>query len=81
MKHEYLATQPDLPLPDERRPSMRNSPVMDSEEMSDWLNRMAERGWEFVGYGQKWWSNRGTPQDWWIFRRAASTGGGKEPKP
>lgn len=72
---EYLTTQPDLPPPDQRRASMRNSPMMDAEEMTDWLNWMAGRGWEFVGYGQKWWANHPTPQDWWIFRRPAKATG------
>jgi hypothetical protein len=66
--YEYLATEPDLPPPDERRPHMRSSPMMDSDEMTAWLNRMAGRGWEFVGYGQKQWNGR-APQEWWIFRR------------
>lgn len=52
---------------------MRSSPMMDSEEMTDWLNGMADRGWEFVSYGQKWWVNHSTPQDWWIFRRPKSS--------
>jgi len=70
VKFEYLATRPMLPPADQRRPSMRQSPMMDSEEMTDWLNYMASQGWEFVGYGQKWWHGQDTPQDWWVFRRA-----------
>lgn len=73
MRYEYLATTPFLPPPDERRPSMRDSPMMDAEEMTDWLNTMAERGWEFVGYGQKQWVNR-TPQEWWVFRKPMKRG-------
>jgi hypothetical protein len=68
MRYEYLATAPDLPPPDERRPSMRNSPMMSDEEMTAWFNRMDELGWEFVGYGQKQWNSR-TPQEWWVFRK------------
>lgn len=58
----YLATQPDLP------PGAK-SPMMDARQMTQWLNDMAKRGWEFVGYGQKWWYTVPTPQDWWIFRK------------
>lgn len=68
MRYEYLATQPDLPPPNERRPSMRQSPMMDSEEMTIWLNKMDAAGWEFVGYGQKPWRDAHV-QDWWIFRK------------
>ncbi len=59
--YKYLATTPDLP-PD------ATSPFMDSRMMTDWLNNMAEDGWEFAGYGQKQWNLR-SPQEWWIFRR------------
>lgn len=59
---EYDVTQPMLP-PD------ATSPVMDHRQMADWLNRQAEDGWEFAGYGQKRWHNGEMVQDWWIFRR------------
>jgi hypothetical protein len=62
MQYEYLATQPDLP-------PGATSPRMDDRQMTDWLNALAARGWEFVGYGQKWWHNTDTPQDWWVFRK------------
>ena len=61
-RYEYLATQPDLPLD-------ATSPMMDSRQMTAWLNRMGDAGWEFVGYSQAWWHGRDVPQDWWIFRR------------
>ena len=67
MKYEYLATSPELPLG-------ATSPVMNSSEMTDWLNYMAKHGWEFVGYGQKWWHNSNIPQDWWIFRKQKGEG-------
>lgn len=67
MNYEYLATQPDLP------PSA-TSPLMDAQQMTDWLNAKSAQGWEFVGYGQKWWHGRETPQDWWIFKRPAKRG-------
>lgn len=62
MNYEYKATNPSLP-PD------ATSPVMDSAQMTQWLNEMASEGWEFVGYGQKWWHDQDIPQGWWIFRR------------
>lgn len=62
MKYEYLATRPDLP-PD------ATSPVMDSRQMTDWLNAKAEQGWEFVSYGATHWHGRDIPQEWWVFRR------------
>lgn len=58
---EYDVTTPMLP-PD------ATSPVMDYDQMTEWLNRRAEHGWEFVSHGQTNWAN-GTVQDWWIFRR------------
>jgi len=63
--YEYKCTQPDLP-------SNAKSPVMDSRQMTDWLNDMASKGWHFVGYGQKQWSS-GFVQDWWVFRREKQT--------
>lgn len=66
----WKATQPDLPPPDQRRPSQRNSPKMDDEEMSYWLQLQADHGWEFVGFGQKKWANSDAPQEWWIFKRS-----------
>lgn len=62
VSYEYRCTQPALP-PDVK------SPIMDSRQMDAWMNSMASRGWEFVGYGQKWWVGQDTPQDWWVFRR------------
>jgi len=62
--YEYKCTQPDLP-PDAK------SPIMDSRQMTDWLNEQASRGWHFVSYGQKHWTN-GTIQDWWVMRREVS---------
>lgn len=61
-KYEYWVTQPMLP-------SNAPSPIMDSQQMTDWLNLMDEHGWEFVGYGQKWWHDKDIPQEWWIFRK------------
>jgi hypothetical protein len=66
--YRYLCTQPDLPPAGERRPYMRQTPMMDADEMTDWLDKMARQGWDFVSYGQKNWTN-GTVQDWWVFRR------------
>ena len=37
--------------------------------MQEWLNRMDDYGWEFVGYGATHWRGYGVPQEWWIFRR------------
>jgi hypothetical protein len=65
MKYEYKATQPELP-------AGAKSPMMDARQMTNWLNLMGADGWEFVGYGQKWWAMSPTPQDWWIFRRLAA---------
>jgi hypothetical protein len=62
MSYEYRVTQPDLP-------PGATSPMMDRCQMQDWLNHMDAHGWEFVGYGAKHWNDRGTPQEWWIFRR------------
>ena len=61
-KFTYLATTPTLP-------DGATSPVMDCDQMTSWLNDMADQGWEFVGYGQKWWQRSPVPQEWWIFRR------------
>jgi len=66
MEYEYKATEPSLP-PD------ASSPVMDSNQITWWLNEMASKGWEFVGYAQKWWHNEDIPQDWWIFRKPLGT--------
>lgn len=62
-RFEYLATRPDLP-------PGATSPMMDSQQMTDWLNRMDELGWEFVSYGATHWHGREVPQEWWVFRRA-----------
>jgi hypothetical protein len=61
-KWEYRVTEPNLPLG-------AKSPVMDSQQMQEWLNRMDDYGWEFVGYGATHWRGYGVPQEWWIFRR------------
>jgi hypothetical protein len=44
-------------------------PVVDSQQMQQWLNRMDDYGWEFVGYGATHWRGYSVPQEWWIFRR------------
>jgi len=59
---EYRCTQPALP-PD------AISPIMDSRQMTDWLNSADMKGWEFVGYGAKHWHGSDVPQSWWVFRR------------
>lgn len=62
-EQEYLCTAPDLP-------EGASSPVMDHQQMTDWLNNMALEGWDFVGYGQTNWRGAETfTQEWWIFRR------------
>ncbi|SRR6266540_3839045 len=61
-KWEYRVTEPNLPLG-------AKSPVMDSQQMQEWLNRMDDYGWEFVGYGATHWRGYSVPQEWWIFRR------------
>ena len=61
-KWEYRVTEPNLPLG-------AKTPVMDSQQMQEWLNRMDDYGWEFVGYGATHWRGYGVPQEWWIFRR------------
>ena len=59
---EYLVvSDSDLP-PD------ATSPVMDSRQMTRWMNKMDDRGWEFVGSGRKDW-NDSWSQNWWVFRR------------
>ncbi len=62
-KWEYRVTKPDLP-------PGATSPVMDHQQMEDWLNDVDDHGWEFVGYGQTHWHGAGLPQEWWVFRRA-----------
>lgn len=62
-KWEYLATQPELP-------PGATSPMMDSQDMTWWLNKMAAHGWEFVSYGATHWAS-GTVQEWWVFRHPA----------
>jgi actin-related protein len=61
-KWEYRVTEPNLPRG-------AKSPVMDSQQMQEWLNRMDDYGWEFVGYGATHWRGYSVPQEWWIFRR------------
>lgn len=62
-KYEYRATRPDLP-------GNATSPIMDSRQMTDWLNDMDANGWEFVSYGATHWGGRDPHvQEWWIFRR------------
>jgi hypothetical protein len=56
-----VISRPDLP-------SGATSPMMDSRQMTDWLNLQDERGWELVSYGQTRWHDE-TTQEWWIFRR------------
>ena len=68
-EYEYRARQPMLPNPDERRNP--NTPVMDCDDMENWLGTMAAQGWELVTYGATHWHDRLT-QDWWIFRRPKS---------
>lgn len=72
-RFKYLATQPDLPKPEERSSDMRDSPRMDNKEMADWLDRMDDQGWDFVGYGQTAWHERAT-QEWWIFKKPVNGG-------
>jgi hypothetical protein len=63
MKYEYKCTSPMLP-------EGATSPIMDHQQMENWLNDMGERGWEFVGYAQKYWLGNELPiQSWWIFKR------------
>jgi hypothetical protein len=59
--YEYDVTMPILP-------AGATSPVMDHQQMTDWLNQRAAHRWEFVSHGQTNWAD-GTIQDWWIFRR------------
>ena len=62
-KYDYQCTQPRLPPNAE-------SPIMSEQDMEKWLNDMDERGWEFVGFGQKHWkSSEPFIQTWWVFRR------------
>jgi hypothetical protein len=61
-KWKYRVTEPNLPRG-------AKSPVMDGQQMQEWLNRMDEYGWEFVGYGATHWRDYSVPQEWWIFRR------------
>ncbi len=64
MKYQYYCTRnPELSAD-------ATSPIMDSEQMTRWLNDMASRGWEFVGCGCTHWNDRLT-QDWWIFKKEA----------
>jgi hypothetical protein len=44
------------------------SPVPSADDVEDWLNRMDELGWEYVGSGQKFWHDR-IAQTFWVFRR------------
>jgi hypothetical protein len=55
-KWEYRVTEPNLPLG-------AKSPVMDSQQMQEWLNRMDDYGWEFVGYGATHWRGYSVPQE------------------
>ena len=65
--YEYKVTQPMIP-PDEYRSS--TGPIMDGREMEWWLNNMDEKGWEFVGFGEKHWKGAEPfTQTWWIFRK------------
>jgi hypothetical protein len=61
-KWEYHVTVPNLPRG-------ATSPVMDGQQMQEWLNNMDDYGWEFVGYGATHWRGYSVPQEWWIFRR------------
>jgi hypothetical protein len=61
-KWEYHVTVPNLPRG-------ATSPVMDGQQMQEWLNNMDDYGWEFVGYGATHWRGYSVPQEWWIFCR------------
>ena len=68
MRYKYRCTHPMLP-------TGAKSPVMDNQQMEQWLNQMDNEGWEFVGYAQKHWHSMDTEpfiQDWWIFRMEIS---------
>lgn len=63
MRYEYKCTSPMLPAD-------ADSPVMDHKQMEDWLNKMAEDRWEFVGHAEKRWEgSEPFIQSWWIFKR------------
>jgi len=53
------------------RVNSRNaSPIMEDIDIEDWLNNMDQKGWEFVGTGQKHWvGENGFVQTWWVFRK------------
>ncbi len=76
-RFEYrVSSRPSLPpyLPGD---PPRESPIMNSREMTDWLNSMDEAGWEYVSYGQTRWNN-GLVQEWWIFRRPRRAAKGRK---
>lgn len=60
-KWEYRTTIPRLP-------QGATSPVMDGDQIQNWLNQEDASGWEFVGMGTRHWLDR-EMQEWWIFRR------------
>lgn len=66
MSYEYFVTQPTLPPPELR--TNPDSPMMNCQEMTWWMNDMSQRGWEFVSDGITTWSS-GYMQSWWVFRR------------
>lgn len=50
-------------------PTGQDSPVAGSEDYTAWFNREDEAGWEFVGYLPRFWNDRPTPQQFYVFRR------------
>ncbi len=64
-----MAVYSDIVSPSPISRSAQRPPVMDSQQMQEWLNRMDDYGWEFVGYGATHWRGYSVPQEWWIFRR------------
>lgn len=64
MAWKHLVTSPTLP-------PGATSPMMDHQQMTDWLDHMDRSGWELVTYGATHWNGHPTPQEWWVFRRPA----------
>lgn len=64
----------DIGLPPPDVHSNPESPMMDSRDYELRLNALDEEGWEFVGFGQKWWNARDHPETVWIFRQPAEAG-------
>jgi len=59
--YRYRVIHPELP-------SGSKSVRMSDRDVENWLNKMSEKGWDFVGCGVHFWSD-GLHQQHWIFRK------------